>query len=282
MTLFRKIQPAWIVIFLIACSKSEDPQAGPKSSTSVKTATGTATNTAPKTAPQSERNDQANTSRAILDNPGLPQNCELSPTDDDQVCISCTPRELPIRQCSASALASFDVTTRCSHDLNEIVCDLDLPELFTFDLENSSPTENLFDRIPMLVFAAKLLLGSKLDGQSDAKKALFDALDSLEQNSRALFTCGDASPAINDFAAAAKMYQPSLSTADIDAFKAKAQAGLREFTSLCKSGQITDRTVMDMLQVWFQALPGEIGQLIGPSDLAAILASFQKESEDEP
>jgi hypothetical protein len=237
------------------------------------TATSTSTSTKTKTKTNASGEEEANGAAAALDTPGLPDGCAARP-GAGQLCITCKPRDLPITQCGQSSLASFDPEAQCSHDLDQLVCDFGDDETFTLDLEKRSPIEEIYDRVPLLIFGAKLLLGSKLDNLPAEKEALYKVLDLLQSHRLDLFTCGDITPLIDEIAAVAEDYNPAFSTEQMAGFKTQAAIGATAFTAACKLGQISDQGVITAAAAVLKALPAGLGDRFGNIDLTGVLAAL--------
>lgn len=276
MALVHHLLPAVLTLSMAACSQMEGLKAGSKDSKSdpaaAATDTATSTSTKKKTG-GSGPGEEASGGAAALDTPGLPDGCAARP-GGGQLCITCKPRDLPITQCGQSSLASFDPEAQCSHDLDQLVCDFGEDETFTMDLEARSPLEEIYERVPLLIFGAKLLLGSKLDNMPSEKEALYKVLDVVGAHSLELFTCGDVTPLIDEIASVAEDFNPAFSTEQMAGFKTQAALGATAFTAACKLGQVSDAGVITAASAVLKALPAGLGDRFGDIDLTGVLAAL--------
>ena len=216
-----------------------------------------------------------------LDNPGLPDQCTASASNEGELCVTCTPRILPIIHCEQSSLPNFRVETQCSHDLDLVLCDLGNDPAFRFELEKPSPAEIIYDRFPLLLFGLKLLLGSTMENADENKKeALFKVIDSMNENRLAIFTCSDLTTVAESIADTIALYDSSIPTDFINLFRALAKQEMHRFKNFCEFGLITEENLIKALKTLLQILPGDLAKKIDESELVAILGALKQGSEN--
>lgn len=213
----------------------------------------------------------------LLDTSGLPEHCQVQQTGY-QICLKCSPRDLPITVCAESQLTEFAPAERCSHDRRQIVCDFDSDQYFNFDLERRSSLEDIYERVPLLVFGAKLVLAGQLNSFPREQKLVVDVLDTMQKYAKTFFTCGDLQPAVIEIGALIKTAMPEIPPAFLAMFQSQGSVAVSLFRRACQSA-LDDNIVVD----WLAAM---VKQVVSPAglgsdlNLVAILSALNTQGHD--
>lgn len=265
----RLLQICLLLVGVVACSQSSqlnsDRQKGKKQQLE-----GNVSSSAPATTLEIDADALPIT--YLLDAPGVPEHCQVQHSGY-QICMKCSPRELPIKFCAESQLDEFNADTRCSHDERQIVCDFDTDQYFNFDLERRSSLEEIYERVPLLVFGAKLVLLGQLEGFPREQKLVTQVLDTMQRYAKTFFTCGDLKPAVVEIAAVMKALLPDVPPAFILMFESQASTAVQFFQKVCEA-TFSDQVVVDWLAAMIKQVVSPSG-LGGELNLMAILSALK-------
>lgn len=165
---------------------------------------------------------------------GLADICTFAAGDAGEGCFTCTPRELPSKQCVAVS-ADFDPAIMCNHDLDRLSCDTGGASEFVFEFGDRSPLEDIYEKVDLLSFGAKALVYDKLASKPEMRAAIFSLVDAIVENKLALFTGGDVAPLVTKATALAKVVKPAATEAELTLLDSGIRAGAKSFSDKIKA-----------------------------------------------
>ncbi len=246
-------------------------------STPAETPTETAAIECQPSAPDCEKADQPLDETTQF---GLADFCTFAKNDKGEGCFTCTPRDLPDTRCSAIP-ADFDATKACTHDLDEMSCELGEKD-FVYDFNEESKDEKLYNKIPLLLIGAKALLADKLKDKPEVKELVYGALDIVNNYKKDIFTNADLGPMVDELAAVVKKAKPEYDQAKIDEFKAQAKPIIKAMQDKRAAGKLDTASMLTTFTDVLNQLPPDlVAPLLENLDIAKITAALSGAGGDD-
>lgn len=207
---------------------------------------------------------------------GLAEHCSFGPQDDATGCFVCTPRDLPRKLC-IDIDPGFDPAKNCEHDQDLMTCNVKADgEAFEFDFSEQSQIEKIYNKIPLFLLGAKVLVGGKMKDNPAAKDLLFGCFDSVLAHKKAIFTKGDLTGLLDEVGVHVKKAKPDLKDADIATVKKAMQGAADKLQESYADGKMEDEDFLQFAHGVLTALPKElIGNTLQELNIEEIMASLQ-------
>ncbi len=195
--------------------------------------------------------------------------CKWNPNDKGGGCMICTPRELELLKCAKDVKAEFDAAKDCNGnaDTNVLSCEMGTNEEFVWDLSQSTRTESIYEKLPLLITGAKILLGEKF--KNDPKgDVIMGALDVFAKHAKTIFNNGDVGPVADDLAALAKKAKPAIKDEELQSIKTQMASTINSIQAKRKNGEFADADMVTLIAGFITNLPSDlIGDGLGGLDL---------------
>jgi hypothetical protein len=206
---------------------------------------------------------------------GLAGHCSYS-LQDTLGCFSCTPRDLPRTVCT-DVDPGFVPETGCEYDLDLMTCNVKAEgEPFEIDFSEQTQMEKIYNKIPLFLLGAKVLIGGKLKDKPVEKELLFGCFDAVLTHKKAIFTKGDLTALLDEVGAQVKKAKPELKDEDIAAVKKSMKAAADKLQESYGDGKIEDKDFLEFAQGVLSSLPAELlGNTLQQLDITEILNSLQ-------
>lgn len=204
---------------------------------------------------------------------GLADHCKYEPKDS-QGCFTCAPRDLPIVKC-VDVDGNFDPAKACEYDLDMMSCIVqDGQTAFEFDFDEPSQMETIYNKIPLFLLGAKVLIGGKLKDDPVAKELLFSSFDSVLAHKKEIFN-GNVSPLIDEVAGHVKKAKPDIADEKVQQVKDGLKKACDELALSYADGKMDDKDFLQFALAVVSAMPPElIGNVADQLDIEKVVASL--------
>jgi hypothetical protein len=213
---------------------------------------------------------------------GLAEFCKFKRNDAGDGCFTCTPRDLPVTEC-AEVGEEFDPKKDCTHDLDRMTCKVGGGNTYGREFGELTKEEELYARIPILMFGAKALVSNKLtDDAPGMKELVLGVFDLITKYRKAIFITGELAPLAVEVEDLVRKVKPDLTEAQAAPLREAIMSACDVVIKKRDAGNLKDSDLLALGQEVLGSLPADVanGFLVN-LDIETITENLKKSGSEQ-